>query len=193
MKILLQQYKQLLSYDTANTLKIGDFFAQIVDFRRPQGQLVSRSQTLFSRRGVIAFSISAPLETRLGLASYMRDFCNSNMCSLYRSSYISSYVAVASYYSYGITINHYKSFTYNEIMYSKMCKIHCPYIKIVLNLNIFLISASYPAGGLAAISRLLAEFSCYLQSHFRSKNWPDWLFFGGYGPVYAQHQQRFQV
>ena len=27
MKILLQQYKQLLSYDAANTLKIGDHFA----------------------------------------------------------------------------------------------------------------------------------------------------------------------
>ena len=46
------------------------------------------------------------------------------------------------------------------MMYSKMRKI----IHKVLNSIIFLSSTSYPAGRLAAISRLPAEFSCYLYS-----------------------------
>ena len=47
MKILLQWYKQLISYDTANTLKIGDFLCSDGRFSQARSQLYFHGRDIF--------------------------------------------------------------------------------------------------------------------------------------------------
>ena len=65
MKILLQQYKQLLSYDTANTLKIGDFFA--LTWSTFAGPVTNVTQWLYLLDSTSCIGISQPKNTHISL------------------------------------------------------------------------------------------------------------------------------